>query len=102
MYMYSCLNKSALKNALIFSAGAAIFAIAQANTVIPPPLPTGSHMVRQHAGASPDEIERSKRAHHHKGHHKKDVTRDDTIDDGPDDKDARHGNGKPNSSPKSK
>jgi hypothetical protein len=96
MYMYSYSKQSALKNALVFSAGAAIFLAANANTVVPPPLPTGSHMVRQHAGASPDEVQRNKRAHHHKGHHKKDVTRDDTIDDVPEDKDTGHGNGNGN------
>jgi hypothetical protein len=102
MDMYSYLKQGALKNALVFTAGATIFAIAQANPVVPPPLPTASHMVRQHAGENPDEIQRSKRAHHHKGHHKKDVTRDDTLDDVPDDKDTRHGNGKEIAPPKSK
>jgi hypothetical protein len=58
----------------------------------PPPLPTGSQMVRQHAGMSPDEVERNKRAHHHNGHHKKDVTRDDTIDGVPDDTSNGNGN----------
>lgn len=100
--MYSYLKQGALKNALVFSAGAAIFVVAQANTVVPPPLPTGSHMVRQHAGASPDEVARNKRAHHHNGHHKKDVTRDDTLDDAPDDKNTGQGNGKQIAPPKSK
>lgn len=100
--MYSYLKQGALKNALVFSAGAAIFVVAQANTVVPPPLPTGSHMVRQHAGVNPDEVKRNKRAHHHKGHNKKDVTRDDTIDDVPHDKDTEHGSGKKIAPPKSK
>jgi hypothetical protein len=90
MYMCSYLKQSAFKNALVFSASTAIFLVAQANTVVPPALPTGSHMVRQHAGVSPDEVERNKRAHHHKGHNKKDVSRDDTIDDAPDGHEAIH------------
>jgi hypothetical protein len=100
--MYSYLKQSALKNALVFSAGAAIFVVAQANTVVPPPLPTGSHMVRQHAGMSPDEVDRNKRAHHHNGHHKKDVTRDDTIDDAQDEKNAGQAFVKPIAPTKSK
>lgn len=78
--MSNYLKQGALKNTLVFSAGATIFMVAQANMVVPPPLPTGSHMVRPHAGVNPEEVERNKRAHHHKGHHKKDFTRDDTID----------------------
>ena len=100
--MYSYFKRSALKNALIISAGAAVFMVAQANTVVPPPLPTGSHMVRQNAGVSPDEVQRNKRAHHHKGHHRKDVTRDDTIDDAPDDKETGHGNVKKTAPTRSK
>jgi hypothetical protein len=93
-----------LKKTLVFSVISSFFLLAQAANVTPPPLPLGSTMVRQHAGVSPDEVQRNKRAHHHKGHHKKDVTRDDTIDDMPDDKDTGrgNGNGKKIAPPKSK
>lgn len=100
--MYSYLKQSAFKKVLVVSTGAVIFATTQASTVVPPPLPTGSHMVRQHAGVNPEEAGRAKRAHHHKGHHRKDVTRDDTIDDVPDENSPRQGNGKNATSPKSK
>lgn len=92
--MFSYSKQLAVKKVLIFSAASTIFAFAQASTVTPPPLPTGSHMVLQNAGVNPDEIKRNKRAHHHNKHHKKDVTRDDTIDDAPDDNNTRHGFGK--------
>jgi hypothetical protein len=100
--MYSYLKQRAFKQALILSTGAVIFATTQASTVVPPPLPTGSHMVRQHAGVNPEEAGRAKRAHHHKGHHRKDVTRDDTIDDVPDENDTKQGRSKNIASPKSK
>jgi hypothetical protein len=54
---------------------------AQAQSVIPPPLPPGSNMVQKHVGMHPEEVKRSQRAHHHSHHHKKDVTRDDTLDE---------------------
>jgi hypothetical protein len=100
--MYSYSKQRVLKKALIFTATSAIFAFAQASTVAPPPLPTGSHMVLQNAGMNPDEIKRNKRAHHHNKHHKKDVTRDDTIDDVLDDNDKKSGIGKYITPPKSK
>jgi hypothetical protein len=100
--MHSYSKQGALKKALVFSTCTAILVFAQASTVVPPPLPTGSHMVRQHAGMNPEEVGRNKRAHHHNKHHKKDVTRDDTMDDVPDDKDAGHGFGKQIAPPKSK
>ncbi len=79
-----------LQKTLVFSAISSFFLLAQAADVTPPPLPLGSTMVRQHAGVSPEEVERNKRAHHHKGHYKKDVTRDDTIDDVSDDKNTEN------------
>ena len=88
-----------LQKTLVFSALSSFFLLAQAADVTPPPLPLGSTMVRQHAGVNPDEVERNKRAHHHKGHYKKDVTRDDTLDAAPEDKDT--GNGKNIAPPKS-
>lgn len=100
--MYSYSKQRVFKKTLVFSAGIVIFVTAQASTVIPPPLPTGTHMVRQHAGVNPEEVRRAKRAHHHKGHHRKDITRDDTIDDVPDDNDIRRNIGKHISLPKTK
>jgi hypothetical protein len=79
-----------LQKTLVFSAISSFFLLAQAADVTPPPLPLGSTMVRQHAGVSPEEVERNKRAHHHKGHYKKDVTRDDTMDAVPDDKNTEN------------
>ncbi len=55
--------------------------VALAQSVVPPPLPLGSHMVQKHVGMHPEEVKRSQRAHHHSKHHKKDVTRDDTLDE---------------------
>jgi hypothetical protein len=100
--MYSNLKQTALKKALFIFAGAVIFSTTQASTVVPPPLPTGSHMVRQHAGVNNEEARRAKRAHHHKGHFKKDVTRDDTIDDVSEENSTKQGNGKNIAKPKSK
>ena len=100
--MYSYLKQSAFKKALVLSTGAVIFATTQASTVVPPPLPTGSHMVRQNAGVNPEEAGRAKRAHHHKGHHRKDVTRDDTIDDVSDENGTKQDNRKNITSPKSR
>lgn len=68
-----------LKKTLLISIIGACFGIAQASTIVPPPLPLGSHMVRQNAGMNQDEVKRSQRAHHHNRHHKKDVTKDDTM-----------------------
>ena len=69
----------ALQKTLVATVIGSFIAIAQASTVIPPPLPTGSTMVKQQVGLHPEEVKRSQRAHHHYKHHKKDVTRDDTI-----------------------
>jgi hypothetical protein len=100
--MYSNLKQNALKKTLFIFGGAVMFSITQASTVIPPPLPTGSNMVRQHAGVNHEETGRTKRAHHHKGHFKKDYTRDDTIDDVPEENSTKQGNGKNIAKPKSK
>lgn len=100
--MYSNLKQNALKKTLFLFAGAVMFSTTQASTVIPPPLPTGSHMVRQHAGVNHEEARRAKRAHHHKGHFKKDVTRDDTIDEESEENSTKQGNGKNIAKPKSK
>lgn len=62
---------------LAAACGAALAAGAQ--TVTPPPLPPGSHLVRPEAGMSEPERKRHVRAHHHKFHHKKDLARDDSI-----------------------
>jgi hypothetical protein len=69
------------KQTALFVSTAGIFMLANANNVTPPPLPLGSHMVKQHIGINPEETTRNKRAHHHNKHHKKDVTRDDTLDE---------------------
>jgi hypothetical protein len=69
------------KQTALFVSTAGIFMLANANNVTPPPLPLGSHMVKQHIGTNPEETARNKRAHHHNKHHKKDVTRDDTMDE---------------------
>lgn len=100
--MYSYIKQGALKNALIFSTLATMFTATVASSVVPPPLPIGSHMVKQHAGMNPHEVERNKRAHHHNKHHKKDITRDDTIDAAPEDSDPKQGSGNHMSRPKSK
>lgn len=60
--------------ALACSAGAAL-----AQTVTPPPLPPGSHLVRPEIGLNEEERKRYVRAHHHKMHHKKDFTKDDSV-----------------------
>lgn len=91
-----------LQKTLVFSAISSFFLLTQAADVTPPPLPLGSTMVRQHAGMSPDEVERTKRAHHHNKHHKKDVTRDDTMDAVPDDKNTENNSSKQNPLFKSK
>ena len=66
-----------LRTALL--ASACLASIAHAQTVTPPPLPPGSHMVRPEPGLNEEERKRHVRAHHHKFHHKKDVTRDDSV-----------------------
>lgn len=60
-------------------AAACLAAAAHAQTVTPPPLPPGSHMVRPEPGMDDSERKRHVRAHHHKFHHKKDVSRDDSV-----------------------
>jgi hypothetical protein len=61
-------------------AAAALFAaLAQAQTVAPPPLPIGSLQARPEPGMAEPERKRAVRAHHHKMHHKKDYTRDDSL-----------------------
>lgn len=59
-------------------------ALAQAGTVVPPPLPPGSAMVKIEPGMNKEERKREDRAHHHKGHFKKDITRDDSVSQGND------------------
>ena len=56
--------------------------LAQAGTVIPPPLPPGSAMIKVEPGMDKEERKRQDRAHKHKGHFKKDITRDDSEDNG--------------------
>ena len=58
--------------------------LAQAGTVVPPPLPPGSAMVKIEPGMNKEERQRQDRAHHHKGHFKKDLTRDDSVGKGND------------------
>ena len=58
--------------------------LAQAGTVIPPPLPPGSAMVKVEPGMNKEERERQNRAHHHKGHYKKNITLDDSVGKGND------------------
>ncbi len=70
---------SMIKKTFLISIIGACFGIAKASVVVPPPLPTGSNMVRLNAGMNQDEVKRSQRAHHHNRHHKKDVTKDDTM-----------------------
>ena len=77
--MKKSIKPSMIKKAVLISMIGAFFSVAQASTVVPPPLPTGSQMVRQSAGMNQDEVKRSQRAHHHHSHHKKDVTKDDTM-----------------------
>jgi hypothetical protein len=60
-------------------AAACLAGLAQAQSVTPPPLPPGSHLVRPEPGMDESERKRHVRAHHHKFHHKKDVTRDDSV-----------------------
>ncbi len=79
--MKKFITLGALEKSLIFPAISAFFAMAQASSVVPPPLPTGSNMVKQHGGMNQDEVKRSQRAHHHNKHHKKNYMRDDTLDD---------------------
>lgn len=86
--MKKFINSGALQKSLIFSAIGAFFVMAQASPVVPPPLPTGSSMVRQHAGMNQDEVKRGQRAHHHNKHHKKNYMRDDTLDDAPQDQNS--------------
>ncbi len=64
----------AFATALACSAAASL-----AQTVTPPPLPPGSHLVRPEIGLNEEERKRYVRAHHHKMHHKKDFTRDDSV-----------------------
>ena len=71
------MNKHWFRCALL--AAAAFGGLAQAQTVTPPPLPPGSHLVRPEPGMNEDERKRYVRAHHHKMHHHKDYTRDDSI-----------------------
>ena len=77
--MKKSMKLSKIKKTVLISMVGACFGITQASTVVPPPLPTGSYMVRQNAGMNQDEVKRSQRAHHHNRHHKKDVTKDDTM-----------------------
>jgi len=58
--------------------------LAQAGTVVPPPLPPGSAMVKVEPGMNKEERQRQDRAHHHKGQFKKDLTRDDSVGKGND------------------
>lgn len=68
-----------IARAVLFAAASGAAALSAAQTVAPPPLPPGSHLVRIEPGMNEDERKRSVRAHHHKFHHKKDYTRDDSI-----------------------
>lgn len=68
---------------LALVAAASMAAVAQAQTVTPPPLPPGHALVRLDPGMDETERKRAVRAHHHKFHHKKDFTRDDSVH-GPD------------------
>lgn len=79
--MKKFIKLGALEKSLIFSAISAFIVMAQASSVTPPPLPTGSTMVRQQVGMNKDEVKRNQRAHHHNKHYKKDYMRDDTLDD---------------------
>lgn len=79
--MKKSIKPGALEKSLVLSAISAFFVMAQASSVTPPPLPTGSTIVRQHVGMNQDEVKRSQRAHHHNKHHKKNYMRDDTLDD---------------------
>ncbi|MDB5915659.1 MAG: hypothetical protein JWP22_4334 [Ramlibacter sp.] len=60
-------------------AAACMVGVAQAQTVVAPPLPIGSNLVRVEPGMSEPERKRATRAHHHKFQHNKDFTRDDSI-----------------------
>jgi hypothetical protein len=71
------MNKHWIRSALL--AAVTVAGVAQAQTVAPPPLPPGSHLVRPEPGMNEDERKRYVRAHHHKMHHKKDFTRDDSV-----------------------
>lgn len=79
--MKKYIKLGALEKSLVFSVISAFFIMAQASSVTPPPLPTGSTMVRHNVGMNQDEVKRSQRAHHHNKHHKKNYMRDDTLDD---------------------
>lgn len=57
----------------------AVATLAQAGKVTPPPLPTGSDLVRVTPGMNKEEQNREDRAHHHKGHFRKDITKDDSV-----------------------
>ena len=81
--MNKLIKSGAIQNALLFTAISAFCFSAQASTVVPPPLPTGSNMVRQHVGMNQDEVKRSQRAHHHNKHHKTNYMRADTLDEVP-------------------
>lgn len=103
--MNKCIKPGALEKTLVFSVTSAFFVLAQASSVVPPPLPIGSNMVRQNVGMNQDEVKRSQRAHHHNKHHKKDVTRDDTLDGDQQDqsgKDQNNGSGRDPRTPKAK
>ncbi len=91
---------AAWQKSLIACAMSSFYVFAQAQSVVPPPLPPGSSMVQKHAGMHPEEVKRSQRAHHHSKHHKKDVTRDDTLDEGTHHGDAHHGGAHHASGPK--
>ena len=95
----------ALEKGLVFSVISAFFVMAQASSVTPPPLPTGSTMVRQNVGMNQEEVKRNQRAHHHNKHHKKNYMRDDTLDDasrGQNDDDQDNRSGRNPKSPKAK
>ena len=81
--MNKLIKSGAIQNALLFTAISEYCFSAQASTVVPPPLPTGSNMVRQHVGMNQDEVKRSQRAHHHNKQHKKNYMSYDTLDDVP-------------------
>jgi hypothetical protein len=53
--------------------------VALAQTVVAPPLPPGSNLVRPDPGMNEPERKRAIRAHHNKFHHGRDYTRDDSI-----------------------
>lgn len=63
----------------VLAALACSAAVSVAQTVTPPPLPPGSHLVRPEGGLNEEERKRFVRAHHHKMHHQKDLSRDDSL-----------------------